>query len=78
MQKTSFRTLQKNRLAQHKKLKFKQDFIVFKECFNLIKKTKAKNILIFIPLGYGQIYSNLDIFLVKIINFLSHLCKIKV
>ncbi|EKD4909745.1 5-formyltetrahydrofolate cyclo-ligase [Campylobacter coli] len=52
MQKTSFRTLQKNRLAQHKKLKFKQDFIVFKECFNLIKKTKAKNILIFIPLGY--------------------------
>ncbi|EAH4490864.1 5-formyltetrahydrofolate cyclo-ligase, partial [Campylobacter coli] len=24
MQKTSFRTLQKNRLAQHKKLKFKQ------------------------------------------------------
>ncbi|EAI9007419.1 5-formyltetrahydrofolate cyclo-ligase, partial [Campylobacter coli] len=26
MQKTSFRTLQKNRLAQHKKLKFKQDF----------------------------------------------------
>ncbi|EFU7054562.1 5-formyltetrahydrofolate cyclo-ligase, partial [Campylobacter coli] len=30
MQKTSFRTLQKNRLAQHKKLKFKQDFIVFK------------------------------------------------
>ncbi|EAL1483864.1 5-formyltetrahydrofolate cyclo-ligase [Campylobacter coli] len=52
MQKTSFRALQKHRLTQHKKLKFKQDFIIFKECFNLIKKIKAKNILIFIPLGY--------------------------
>ncbi|EAI6906482.1 5-formyltetrahydrofolate cyclo-ligase [Campylobacter coli] len=52
MQKTSFRALQKHRLTQHKKLKFKRDFIIFKECFSLIKKTKAKNILIFIPLEY--------------------------
>ncbi|TKX32764.1 5-formyltetrahydrofolate cyclo-ligase [Campylobacter aviculae] len=52
MQKTHFRELQKIRLKQHKKFYFKQDFRIFKECFKLIKKFKARKILIFIPLDY--------------------------
>lgn len=52
MQKQIFRAIQRKRLAQHVLFKFKQDFKVFKECFALIKKFKAKKILIFTPLIY--------------------------
>ena len=52
MQKQFFRQSQKKRLKQHILFKFKQDFQVFKECFILIKKFKAKKILIFTPLPH--------------------------
>ncbi|MFX3626796.1 5-formyltetrahydrofolate cyclo-ligase [Campylobacter sp. LH-2024] len=52
MQKIHFRTLQKTKLKKYPNLHFKQDFQIFKECFYIIKKLKAKKILIFIPLAY--------------------------
>lgn len=52
MQKQIFREKQKKQLKKHILFKFKQDFRVFKECFILIKKLKAKKILLFTPLAY--------------------------
>ncbi|MCX2682545.1 5-formyltetrahydrofolate cyclo-ligase [Campylobacter sp. MIT 21-1685] len=52
MQKSLFREEQRIRLSRQKKYFFKKDFLVFKECFKLIKKSKIKNILLFIPLVY--------------------------
>ena len=52
MQKQDFRNLQKQRLLKHEKNGFKRDFIIFKECLKIIKKTNSKKILIFIPLVY--------------------------
>ncbi|KAA6226677.1 MULTISPECIES: 5-formyltetrahydrofolate cyclo-ligase [unclassified Campylobacter] len=52
MQKDEFRTLQKQRLKNQVDFKFRQDFKVFKECLFLIKKFKAKRILLYCSLKY--------------------------
>ncbi|NDJ27900.1 5-formyltetrahydrofolate cyclo-ligase [Campylobacter sp. MIT 12-8780] len=50
--KEEFRKLQKSKLIQLQKYFFRHDFAVFKECLQLIKNTKAKNVLIYLPLTY--------------------------
>ncbi|MBK1971609.1 5-formyltetrahydrofolate cyclo-ligase [Campylobacter sp. TTU-622] len=52
MLKNNFREKSKKLLKEHIKFKFKRDFQVFKECLKIIKKNKAKKILLFIPLKY--------------------------
>ncbi|MDO4673742.1 5-formyltetrahydrofolate cyclo-ligase [Campylobacter sp.] len=52
MQKELFRQEQKRRLKQNARLKFKKDFLILKDCLQLIKRMKARKILIFLPLYY--------------------------
>lgn len=50
MLKNNLRKKSKKILKEYLKFKFKKDFQVFKECLKIIKKNKAKRILLFIPL----------------------------
>lgn len=69
MQKRYFRTQQKARLQQQIHYFFKKDFLIFKECFKLIKKSKTKKILLFIPFSYEPN-------LLKFRRILSQNCKL--
>jgi len=52
MKKEQFRQVQKNLLKKRLHFSFRQNFKVFKECFFLAKKFKAKNILLYTALNY--------------------------
>ncbi|TQR33059.1 5-formyltetrahydrofolate cyclo-ligase [Campylobacter sp. MIT 99-7217] len=52
MDKENFRKEQKQRLKNHAQKRFHFDFKIYKEITKIIKNTKSKNILIFIPLPY--------------------------